>query len=197
MSTCTKVSTVWPADSQLAFSSSCTGARMLCLFVSTMQPFISISSTMKCACAHPPTLLCTVPPGPGCRCAFATRAAVAKTGRNPSCYIWQAPSTCVHALWDSTAKLLRLGVGGLVGSVRSGWKLGQPAQTRAWTTLDAGPWRAARPGWPTISRLNIRSSSQTLLKYRSSVSTRQWMNSKVASSFCSGRKVSNLANLAA
>ena len=36
----------------------------------------------------------------------------------------------------------------------------------------------------TISRLNIRSNSQTLLKYRSSVSTRQWMNSKIASSFC-------------
>lgn len=33
-----------------AFSSSCTGARALVLFVSTMQPFISISSRMKWAC---------------------------------------------------------------------------------------------------------------------------------------------------
>jgi len=68
--------------------------------------------------------------------------------KSPSCYVRQAPSTCVHALWDSTAKLLRLGVGGLVGSVRSRWRLRQPAQARAWTTLDAGPWRAARPGCP-------------------------------------------------
>lgn len=36
----------------------------------------------------------------------------------------------------------------------------------------------------TCSRLNIRSSSHTLLKYLSSVSTRQWMNSRMASSFC-------------
>ena len=33
-----------------AFSRSWMGARMFCLFVSTMLPFISISSTMKCAC---------------------------------------------------------------------------------------------------------------------------------------------------
>ena len=33
-----------------AFSSSCTGCNTFCLFVSTKQPFISISSTMKCAC---------------------------------------------------------------------------------------------------------------------------------------------------
>ena len=33
-----------------ALSSSCTGARTFCLFVSTIRPFISISSTMKCAC---------------------------------------------------------------------------------------------------------------------------------------------------
>ena len=38
-----------------AFSSSWMGARMFCLFVSTMLPFISISSTMKCACHTPPT----------------------------------------------------------------------------------------------------------------------------------------------
>lgn len=36
--------------SQSAMSSSCSGASTFCLLVSTMQPFISISSTMKCAC---------------------------------------------------------------------------------------------------------------------------------------------------
>ena len=39
----------------------------------------------------------------------------------------------------------------------------------------------------TISRLNMRSSSHTLLKYLSSVSTKQWMNSRIASSFCAVR----------
>jgi hypothetical protein len=36
----------------------------------------------------------------------------------------------------------------------------------------------------TISILNMRSSSQTLLKNLSNVSTRQWINSRIASSFC-------------
>ena len=38
-----------------AFSRSWMGARIFCLFVSTMLPFISISSTMKCACQTPHT----------------------------------------------------------------------------------------------------------------------------------------------
>lgn len=36
----------------MSLSKSCTGVRMLLLFVSTMQPLMSISSKIKCAYMH-------------------------------------------------------------------------------------------------------------------------------------------------
>jgi hypothetical protein len=47
-----------------ALSSSCTGPKMFCLFVSTIQPFMSISSKMKCACQKQPRLISMCP----CNC---------------------------------------------------------------------------------------------------------------------------------